>query len=291
MLSMRKFSLLVVGVLLAGCNQNSQDGGGPAAQQQEEPVAAHEPTTCELIDRGEMETRAQCDSGKLGACREIAGWVRNRIMEGCGANKLASSQAPEPELEPVAVAAPTACELIDRGEAETRAQCDSGKLGACREIAGWVRNRVMEGCGASKIASPAASAPASPSPQAAQPENAVASEQKVEIPEKAVEGARVRSAPPPRYPPAAFRAGIQGTVRVIVDVDAEGGVTNVVVETSSRNRDLDRAAIEAARKWTFYPAMSASGKPVPSRMRNSVDFAVSDDTPKTPPEDEQLPED
>ncbi|WP_146257175.1 TonB family protein, partial [Stenotrophomonas maltophilia] len=38
---------------------------------------------------------------------------------------------------------------------------------------------------------------------------------------------------PPRYPPAAFRAGIQGEVILIIDVDANGNVTNVTVEKSS----------------------------------------------------------
>ena len=58
---------------------------------------------------------------------------------------------------------------------------------------------------------------------------------------------------PPRYPPAAFRAGIQGEVILIIDVDANGNVTNVTVEKSSRNRDLDRAAMEAARSGASTP--------------------------------------
>ncbi|PSD31147.1 energy transducer TonB, partial [Stenotrophomonas maltophilia] len=33
--------------------------------------------------------------------------------------------------------------------------------------------------------------------------------------------------------------GIQGEVILIIDVDASGNVTNVTVEKSSRNRDLD----------------------------------------------------
>jgi protein TonB len=41
---------------------------------------------------------------------------------------------------------------------------------------------------------------------------------------------------------------------VRVDVDAQGYPTDVSVETSSGNSDLDRAAKEAARRWTFNPA-------------------------------------
>ncbi len=76
---------------------------------------------------------------------------------------------------------------------------------------------------------------------------------------------------PPRYPPAAARAQIEGTVILVIDVDANGNVTNVSVEKSSRNRDLDRAAIEAARKWSFAPAMK-EGRPAAGRVRVPVDF-------------------
>ena len=65
---------------------------------------------------------------------------------------------------------------------------------------------------------------------------------------------------PPKYPPAAARAGIQGTVILIIDVDANGNVTNVSVEKSSRNRDLDRAAMDAARKWRFNPGQAKGQK-------------------------------
>lgn len=79
---------------------------------------------------------------------------------------------------------------------------------------------------------------------------------------------------PPRYPPAAFRAGIQGEVILIIDVDASGNVTNVTVEKSSRNRDLDRAAMEAARKWRFNAA-EAGGKKAAGRVRVPVNFALN----------------
>ncbi len=79
---------------------------------------------------------------------------------------------------------------------------------------------------------------------------------------------------PPRYPPAAFRAGIQGEVILIIDVDASGNVTNVTVEKSSRNRDLDRAAMEAARKWRFNAA-EAGGKKTAGRVRVPVNFALN----------------
>jgi protein TonB len=78
---------------------------------------------------------------------------------------------------------------------------------------------------------------------------------------------------PPRYPPAAARAGITGTVILIIDVDANGNVTNVSVEKSSRNRDLDRAAIDAARKWRFNASV-VNGQKSAGRVRVPVDFTL-----------------
>lgn len=76
---------------------------------------------------------------------------------------------------------------------------------------------------------------------------------------------------PPRYPPAAARAGIEGSVVLIIDVDGAGNVTNVSVEKSSRNRDLDRAAMDAARSWKFNPSI-VDGRPTAGRISVPVDF-------------------
>ena len=108
----------------------------------------------------------------------------------------------------------------------------------------------------------AASAPAPPAP----PAPPVDIQASVDISSKNMN--------PPRDPPAAFRAGIQGEVILIIDVDANGNVTNVAVEKSSRNRDLDRAAMEAARKWKFNPA-SSGGQKAAGRVRVPVNFALS----------------
>src|SRR3546814_5750842 len=78
---------------------------------------------------------------------------------------------------------------------------------------------------------------------------------------------------PPSYPPAAVRAGIEGTVILIIDVDANGNVVDVSVERSSRNRDLDRAAIAAARKWRFNPSV-VNGQKAAGRVRVPEDFTL-----------------
>jgi protein TonB len=84
-----------------------------------------------------------------------------------------------------------------------------------------------------------------------------------------------RSMNPPKYPPTEARQGVGGTVVLIISIDGQGNVLDVSVEKSSRNRNLDRAAMDAARKWRFKPAMSG-GQGVPSRVRVPVDF-----TPQT----------
>ena len=78
---------------------------------------------------------------------------------------------------------------------------------------------------------------------------------------------------PPKYPPRAYQQGVEGTVVLIVDVDANGNVTNVSVEQSSRNRELDRAAMDAARKWRFNPSVK-NGQKAAGRVRVPVEFKL-----------------
>ena len=66
---------------------------------------------------------------------------------------------------------------------------------------------------------------------------------------------------------------MEGSVNVRIELDANGVPTDVqVVERSGeRSRDLDRAVVEAARKWRFEPAMK-DGKPVAGAVVLPVDF-------------------
>lgn len=78
---------------------------------------------------------------------------------------------------------------------------------------------------------------------------------------------------PPEYPAAAARSGVEGTVRVRVEVGADGKPTDVSIAQSSRSRDLDRAALAAVRQWTFQPAMR-DGQPVASAVEVPVEFSL-----------------
>lgn len=60
---------------------------------------------------------------------------------------------------------------------------------------------------------------------------------------------------------------------LIISIDANGAVLDVQVERTSGNRDLDRAAMQAARKWRFNPEVK-NGQKVASRVRVPVDFKL-----------------
>jgi protein TonB len=77
--------------------------------------------------------------------------------------------------------------------------------------------------------------------------------------------------PPPVYPPAALRSGESGTVLVRVEVDANGAPAGVALVKRSGSRELDRAAMEAVRKWRFQPAQR-DGQAVPASLVIPIDF-------------------
>lgn len=69
------------------------------------------------------------------------------------------------------------------------------------------------------------------------------------------------STPAPRYPQEALRLGIGGTVKVRVSVASDGSIAQLELAESSGNRYLDRAALDAVRRWTFQAA-TRNGQPV-----------------------------
>lgn len=81
------------------------------------------------------------------------------------------------------------------------------------------------------------------------------------------------SQPAPRYPRGALRAGVEGTVEVQVDVGPDGVPTSVALASGSGNRELDRAAMDAVRRWRFRPAM-ANGQPTVGRVTVPIQFSM-----------------
>jgi len=79
--------------------------------------------------------------------------------------------------------------------------------------------------------------------------------------------------PRPAYPFAARRKGIEGRVVLRVSVLASGGVASVAVERTSGSKLLDRAALDAVRRWRFSPA-TRLGQPVVSTVRVPITFRL-----------------
>ena len=61
------------------------------------------------------------------------------------------------------------------------------------------------------------------------------------------------------------------TVVLLIDTDSLGRPMNIVVEQTSGNRDIDRLAVNTAKKWKFEPEKK-SGRAVPGRIRVPVGF-------------------
>jgi protein TonB len=101
--------------------------------------------------------------------------------------------------------------------------------------------------------------PAAPAPPA-RPAAAVATSQPQPI-----------STPSPKYPAQALRNGERGTVMVSVEIGADGVPTDVGVAKSSGSRHLDRAAVDAVRRWRFRPAM-ADGRPTTGQVQVPISF-------------------
>lgn len=80
--------------------------------------------------------------------------------------------------------------------------------------------------------------------------------------------------PPPAYPRAAQRLGQEGSVRLRIEVDANGAVSDVQLLESSGHELLDEAAIQGVKGWSFEPAVR-SGQRVPDSFEHRVTFTLS----------------
>ncbi len=88
-------------------------------------------------------------------------------------------------------------------------------------------------------------------------------------------------APPAVYPPDRLERGETADVACLVDIDAQGAVTQVVVETPGAP-DFDAAAVDAIRKFRFSPA-EIDGKPAAVRIRYVYHFVIEKQRVERPP--------
>jgi TonB family protein len=76
----------------------------------------------------------------------------------------------------------------------------------------------------------------------------------------------------PQYTAEAMCAKIQGAVMLAGVVQPDGRVTDIrVIRSLDRSFGLDLKAIEAARKWEFYPG-TRFGMPVPVLVNFELEF-------------------
>lgn len=80
---------------------------------------------------------------------------------------------------------------------------------------------------------------------------------------------------PPRYPRSAMENNQGGVVTVQVDVDAQGNISGVRVVKASNPGVFDAVSLEAARSWTYLPAMK-DGKPVAASVRIPLTFEMNE---------------
>jgi len=81
-------------------------------------------------------------------------------------------------------------------------------------------------------------------------------------------------APAPRYPAMSLRNGEEGTVLLLVKVDATGKPIDVTLKKSSGYRELDRSAIkQVLEKWRFHPAMH-QGLAIPAMALVPVNYKI-----------------
>ena len=79
------------------------------------------------------------------------------------------------------------------------------------------------------------------------------------------------SSPSPRYPQEALRRGESGKVMVRIEVGPDGVPTATSIVESSQSRALDKAALDAVKRWRFSPAV-ADGHPVVGSVVVPIEF-------------------
>jgi len=84
---------------------------------------------------------------------------------------------------------------------------------------------------------------------------------------------KLTSQPKPEYPPLAKVARIQGTVRMEIVVNKDGGVQDIKVITG--HPLLVKAAVEAVSRWRYQPTL-LQGQPVEVLTEVEQRFSLAD---------------
>jgi protein TonB len=82
----------------------------------------------------------------------------------------------------------------------------------------------------------------------------------------------------PIYPVELMKLGVTGVADVEFILDTEGNVRNAFA-VNATNEAFGRAAVNCIQQWKFTPGIM-NGRPVNTRLRQSFDFALSEDPKK-----------
>jgi protein TonB len=123
---------------------------------------------------------------------------------------------------------------------------------------------------------PVISSPPAPAPVVAKQEAPVVQEvpEVKEVIEPPRFGAAYLHNPPPDYPPFSRRVGEEGRVMLRVLVTKEGDAERVEIESGSGSSRLDKAALEAVKKWRFIPA-KRNNQPISAYVIVPIQFTLN----------------
>ena len=222
---------------------------------------AHAPLSCQWFGHHPLKERIAMLAAPLpGPRRRMLGTAVVLALTAAAAYGAWAQQPqrarPGPPVATTA-ATPPAERMAALGEREVSPSANDRSAGAM--AAGTGGETRLDGDGARFVPRGAAT-PASSGPQARE-----------DAPAKV--DARSKTMAPPKYPAAAADAKVTGKVILVVEVAADGSVSDVQVETSEPRGVFDAAAVEAARKWNFDPAVR-NGRPVAGRVRVPVWFEM-----------------
>lgn len=79
-----------------------------------------------------------------------------------------------------------------------------------------------------------------------------------------------RRCPPPDYPRTALRSGTEGRVRVTVDLDRRGRITDVRLANSSGSAALDQSVLETVREQWRFESIAGGAENVPVEVYMTV---------------------
>lgn len=86
---------------------------------------------------------------------------------------------------------------------------------------------------------------------------------------------------PPKYPPEAKKARVQGTVVLDAVIGKEGNVENLKVVSGPN--ELQQSALDAVRQWTYKPYL-LNGNPIEVETTIKVIYTLATEKSKTPPQ-------